>query len=303
MQMQVVIIATLALLLALTASHLFFVKRELRRMAKTITAIDHTGSNERLRIEWGERAVVDLTIAINRLFQQAGVQRREMQQTTADLQQALANLSHDLRTPLTSVIGYLDLAQKSHKDSDAQQRYLHIAKERAEALNQMVNALFELSRLEAGNVPFSPERISLNSILTEELAAFFSEFEAAGLTPEVVLPQQNLYVFADAVAIHRVVENLLKNMLRHGAGKVSITMEPAEKTVHLAFRNAAPALKAEDVPQLFARSFVGDPTRGSGSTGLGLAIAKALVQKNGGEIDAALKEDMLTIQLSFPILS
>lgn len=292
------VLLALALVVALVRHRLL--RRELGRMAAGMEAIRGQETNRQLTIGFQDGGLARLATAINAQYDDVDRDRAAHRTAMDEMRQSMADISHDLRTPLTSVLGYLKLLRKGGNTPAQAEHYLGVACARAESLNRLVGGLFELSRLESGGYVFDHQRLDAAAALGEELAATYAQFEAGGELPAVELAEDPLWVVGDAGALGRVFANILQNMLRHGRAPMAVCGGREGEEVVFRFSNRAPGLTQEDVSQLFGRFFTGDRMRSGENTGLGLTIVREFTGQMGGRIEAELEEGTLTFTLCWP---
>ena len=175
---------------------------------------------------------------------------------------------------------------------------MEVAERRAKTLETMINGFFELSMIETPQYPLAIETVDFTAVLAQHLAERYERFRSGGITPEVDIPAEAVKVFADFNALNRIIANLLGNVLQHANGRVSIRLHKDGKTATLEISNSAENLSSEDVDKLFDRFYTADKVRNGASSGLGLPIVKALVEKMGGTVTAGLAEGILAIRLT-----
>jgi len=222
---------------------------------------------------------------LRRLRQQYGNGGRE-------LKEAVTNVSHDLRTPLTAICGYLELLERRDLDPDTA-RYLALIAERAEAMKRLTEELLHCSV--AAEEELRPEPVDLNAAVEESVAALYGALTQAGIRPDVVLPGERVVRTLDRAALSRVLGNLLGNALKYSAGDLSVALS-AVGTITLS--NSAPGLDEVTVGRLFDRFYTVES--GRVSTGLGLSIARTLTERMGGTITARYGAGRLWVELCLP---
>lgn len=233
-----------------------------------------------------------LASSLNRQLQQLRSIRRRYQTGDRELMDAVTNISHDLRTPLTAIRGYLDLISRDDLTPEVQ-RYLTLIGGRVDAMTQLTEELFRYSVLQStGDLTF--ESIDLRAAVEEAAAGFYSALTSRGITPEISLPEAPVIRQLDRGAISRVLENILNNALKYSAGDLQIVLET---TGEFRFSNTAPDLDEVSVGRLFDRYYSIEAAHHS--TGLSLAIARALVEQMGGSIGAAYQGNILTVWVRF----
>lgn len=204
----------------------------------------------------------------------------------------VAGISHDLRTPLTAMIGYLELLQALPLSSDARRYTIHL-EERTRAMKRLTQELLAYSA--AASVPaLRLQSVDLRRALEETLLAFYGAFESRGITPQLHLTERRVERQLDPDALSRVLGNILTNALRHGEGDLFVSLE---ENGTMTFSNTASGLDSVSVGRLFDRFYTVES--GRGSSGLGLSIAKLLTEQMGGKIHASFSEGRLTVTLLF----
>lgn len=229
-----------------------------------------------------------LANAINIQLRKLCAERHRFRQGDIELKNAVTNISHDLRTPLTAICGYLDLLEREEK-SEAAGRYLSQIKNRTEALKSLTEELFQYSVVTSSQ-DLKPERMDMVRALEESLLSFYGVMQEKGIQPNISLPEEPIYRELDASALNRVFSNIISNAVKYSDGDFAVTMK---EDGSITFVNSAKKLDAVTVGRLFDRFYTVDA--GRNSTGLGLSIAKLLTERMGGHIEAAFEADRLHI--------
>lgn len=287
----------LAALCAVLGLRLYALEKDIRSCARQL----RKDEGARVRMAAPNRAAEDLLSAVNRLLELREADEAEHRRQEHSIRQQISNISHDLRTPLTSILGYLQLLEGDSLTVEERREYLGIVRGRAKALQSLITSFYDLSRLEGGEYPLSREKVDLYHVLSELVAEFYNDFEQSGFDMTVELAPGLPAVTADPAGVLRVFTNLIRNALEHGQKRMSIFLYRQEETVVSAFSNDAAGLTREDVEHVFDRFFTADKMRTGQSTGLGLAIVKALVGQMGHRVTAALDGEMFTVQVRWRI--
>lgn len=290
----IVLICSLALAALCLLAYLLVLRHSLREAAEELDEKLRTDTNTLISISSGDRAMQSLVTHINRQLQALRRERLRLHSGNAELTAAVTNISHDLRTPLTALCGYLDLLEQEPQ-TEAAARYLTVIRERTDAMRALMEELFRYSVLTATADELHTEPVCLNDVLEQSLAGFYGALSARGITPSVQLPEEKVIHPLDAAALRRVFDNILSNAAKYSDGDLAVVLAPDGKVT---FSNRASALSRVEAARLFDRFYTVDSARGS--TGLGLSIAKLLTEKLHGTISADYENETLRICIAFP---
>lgn len=269
-------------------------RRSLKSAAKQLRELELTGSNVRVRLRTPNAPAEELLDAVNILLELRQAERSASLERERSLRRQIANVSHDLRTPLTAICGYLELLDKGDKTPE-QARYLALIAGRAEAMKRLTEELLRYSVAAGGEEELCLEPVDLNAAVEEAVAFFYGAFVERGIAPAVSLPEERIVRQLDRAALSRVLGNLLNNALKYSGGDLSVVLEPDGS---ITLSNAAPELDEVQVGRLFDRFYTVESARRS--TGLGLSIARSLTERMGGTIAARYEEGRLAVALFFP---
>lgn len=285
-----------AVLLAL----LLLERQGLGRLRDDLRTISHSGKdtpNKRLTLPAPGRSLEALVHEINALMDEKQAVQVESLRREKALRQQIANISHDLRTPLTAILGYTQLLKDPALPAEDRAEYLAVVEKRSHTLQTLLTGFYDLSRMESGEYPLSLSPVALHPILCELLAAFYEDFMAKGVHLEVDLEDNLPEVAADAGAVTRIFTNLIQNALKHGGQRLEIRQYTEENTVVTLFANEAGGLTEADVASIFDRFFTADRMRTGQNTGLGLAIVKNLAETMGHQVSASLDGSLFSIHV------
>ena len=212
----------------------------------------------------------------------------QQQQAEQAYKRLMTSLSHDVKTPLASLVGYLEAVEGGLVTGAEKDEYIHVAVEKAHRLKQFVASLFEWVKLDAGEQVYHFGVFDLNEITRNSIAEWVPMLEAAGVEYEIEIPETEYPVRLDPSAYTRVLNNLLQNVLAHsGASHVRLHVTKGEKEVQIEVADNGKGVSPDDLPHLFERMYQCDQSRADGGNGLGLSIAKELVGAHQGTITAA----------------
>ncbi|MBD3298721.1 MAG: HAMP domain-containing protein, partial [candidate division Zixibacteria bacterium] len=247
--------------------------------------VQHSGRDEIDRV--GEQ--------LNRMTESLAQSRDHVERMDQQRRQLLADISHELSTPLTSIRGYAEtLSQPDMPLSDEERRqYLVNILHESQRMGLLVNDLLELARLESGSAGLSPERLDWAALCRNTIDRYRPRFERAGLQIDGPPPDQEVWITADGRRLEQMFENLLVNSLRYvpSGGSVQVSIEGSDAgRYRLTVADDGPGFSEDDLPHIFDRFYRADPARSDSGTGLGLAIVKEIAQQHGGSVSAANRE-------------
>jgi signal transduction histidine kinase len=289
--LYVTIVSITVLLYVLT--RLYFLKKEIKRATRQINELNKNGTEKKIDIRYFDRDFEKLAEEINNQIDLTKKAKAEKRVTENELKQAISYISHDIRTPMTSILGYIQLLESDEITPEMRKEYTCIIKNGAMRLKVLLDDFFELSIIEQADYPVKMEMIKLNHLILEVLLGFYEEFNKSNLEPTINIPDHDIIIMADPSAVKRVIENLVVNAIRHSSGNVMIQLEKLNTSVQLTISNSVNQLSEQDLYHMFDRFYKADKTRTGKGTGLGLPIAKSLMEKMNGGLTAELKENKL----------
>ncbi len=292
----VIILVVLCLLLA---GYIGALNLEVKRMSEILKTISTSQTNGEVYTLTSNRQFQQLARRINIMLMNQRRRERRLKKADEAFKESVTGISHDLRTPLTSVSGYLQMIRSDKTPVEKKIEYFHIIEGRLAALLSLLDELFEYTRLELEQPVLQQEKLNLGAVLAEQLALYYQEFTDKGITPQIEIPEKPVTVFCDKASLERILQNLIKNALVHGEGGLWVTLECREGFAAVGFANNAGQSTA-DPERLFDRFYTADKSRSGKSTGLGLSIVRQLTERMGGLVEAQKQADMLTITVSFP---
>ena len=242
-----------------------------------------TDTNILIDISSSDKNVRRLANTINGQLRKLRTERRRFQQGDLELKNAVTNISHDLRTPLTALCGYLELLEQEEK-SETVNRYIEIMKDRVDILTQLSEELFRYSVIISTKDNITKEQVIINTVLEESIAAFYTVLTERNIVPEIQISEIKVVRMLDRSALSRVFSNLISNVIKYSDGDLKIILSENGK---IEFSNMASGLDEIQVGRLFDGFYTVEAARKS--TGLGLTISKTLVEQMKGTISAHTK--------------
>lgn len=290
-QFWLVIFMSAGIITAL-ALKIYLMKKSAREIRDSFAEKTATDTNTLIDISSSDRDMRLLADSVNIQLKNLREQRLRYEMGDAELKNAVVNISHDLRTPITAVSGYLSLLEKEEK-SETVCRYIDIIKNRTEAMTALTEELLRYSVIVSGENN-APCKLNLCEALEESTAAFYAALTEKHIVPVITMPEKKVMRSLDKDALSRVFANLFGNAVKYSDGDLAVTLTESGK---ITFENTASALDKVQVGRLFDRFYTVETARRS--TGLGLSIAKTLTEQMGGSITADYqnKKLIITIQL------
>lgn len=293
MEVICVLIAVIIVLVAIIIGY----KREFRRINKEIT--NNLDEYVNIKTKSVDKDVEILVQNINLIFDSKQKVVAEKKKNEEELRASITNMSHDLRTPLTSIMGYLQMIRSEKASETDKKEYMDIVEKRTRSLQQLISSFYDLSRIEGNEYNFNYKKVNLSNVLCENIALFYNDFINNSIEPVIEIEEGIKEIISDEGAITRIFSNLIGNMIKHGENFVKITLKQENDVIITEFINKATGLTQENVDKLFDRFYTVDNSRSDRNTGLGLYITKILVEKLGHNIKANLKEDNLVISITW----
>jgi signal transduction histidine kinase len=284
------------LLMFIFLLRLAWIKKEVRRLSAQVERFHQGLSGKKVDIALLDKDIEELAGNINQLIDLAVQSNRDRIRSDRELRQAIANMSHDLRTPLTAIIGYTKLLEVSTVTDEKRQEYMSIIRATADRLHTLLHEFFELSLVQSTEYHLKLEPVQMNALLWEVLTGFYDQFIENQIEPDLQITEEPLIADVDPSAVKRVFENLISNVIRHTTGTVAIGLKENEGNILLIIKNQADNLSEQDIDKLFDRFYTADRSRSSRRTGLGLSIAYSLMLKMNGRLTARLQDGCLEMR-------
>lgn len=302
---NIILILSAAVMLLAVVAALFcvlFLKqrkniREARRQMEFI--YDNPDINLQLKLAVPDRNTEKLLACFNRyidLFQRKNISYKKQEKK---LRQEMANISHDLRTPLTSILGYMDILEKDMVTGEERAEYIAVVNRKAEIMKNIVESFYELSTAEADDYKIFREEILMYDLMCDTLLAFQNDFESRNIEVRLDLQENAGTLMTDRHIAIRVISNLIQNALRYAKSWTEISMKRVGGDIIVTFSNDTDGITEADIEHIFERTYTADKARTKGQMGLGLAISKKLMEMQHGNIDAGITEGVFRIIVTF----
>lgn len=276
-------------------------QRQVRDICRQLAFLMKHDSNMLINREFDMGGIGTLSDRLNEFLELRRKEKQHYQEKETLIADTYTNLSHDIRTPLTSLDGYFQLMEECENVED-QKRYLNIIHERIHSLNEMLEELFTFTKLknESYNLELMP--CCINRILKETVFSYYDDWVRMEIQPDIRITEEQLHIYGNRQGVNRVIQNVIKNGLDHGEKKISIVLERDQDRAALRIGNQVTHPEQIDVEHVFDRFYKADAARSKTSTGLGLSIAREFVKRMNGEIGAKIEENEFIVEMSFPIV-
>lgn len=294
--MEIFIIIVLSAAVCVLAVKLFSLKHRISLVSKQLDDEKNALITTQLKGDVFE----DVVHKINVMKENEHKTKVEINKEQAALKQAIADISHDIRTPLTSVVGYLQLAEKS-AENEEQRADIEIALERAKYCSTLVNDFFELSVIDSKGIDPVMESVDVNDILCELILANFPNFEAKGITPRFEDSGNPVYARADKKMLTRVIQNLISNGIKYSSDRLEISLEETKNAVKISLTNPISDYDI-DVEKIFDKFYQSGKARTANGAGIGLYVCRQFVMAMDGMICASLENGLLTVTVTLDMV-
>ena len=292
MNISLLIITIILFLICIfLAVKLYVIKQSIKEIEKSFSKILRTDTNNIIAISSSDKDIKNLTINLNNNLSELRGQKLQYKNGNQELKKIITNISHDLRTPLTAIKGYVDLIEQE-KLSNNQKEYLKVIQKKSNELTELTGQLFEYTKLMDIDVKIKKEECCINEILEETLVSYYSIFKEQNIIPNISICSTKVYKIVNKISIIRVFENILSNVVKYSNGDLKVEMQ---ENGTITFSNKATSLDETTVQKIFDRYFSVENAKES--TGIGLSIAKQLVELNNGSIKAKYVNGYLIIEI------
>lgn len=274
-------------------TYIINMKNEIKNISKQVK--NSKGKYINVHTKAIDTSIEELVVDINYLYNESQKVNARNKNIEEEIRRSIANMVHDLRTPLTSITGYIQLIKSEETTEDEKKEYMEIVKKRTKRLGDLISSFYDLSRLHSNEYNFNLKKVNLTTILSDNIALYYNDFIKNDVEPAIKIDENISCIISDEEAVNRVFSNLIANMLKHGDGNIKISLIEKESYILSEFSNFAPNLDKSNVDKLFDRFYTVDKSRTNENTGLGLSITKTFVEGLGNEIKSEIIDGNLKI--------
>lgn len=272
--------------------------KEINSICEQVRFLINNNSRMRINTSFSIKTFMEFAEIINNFLDSYHNKEKAYINKEKYLQNTIRGLSHDIRTPLTSLDGYLQLIA-NNKENINNDKYFSIMRNRISSLNNILDQLFTFVKLQENEYKLEMEKIDFTSLALQTLFNYYEDFKFRNIEPKINFPNKKIFINANTDALERIFQNIYKNILEHGQNPISLSISEDEKKLIFVSKNKTKDGLTINKDDLFKEFYKASNSRNGSSTGLGLAITKALVEKLNGKITADISDNYFAIEISF----
>ena len=261
------------------------IQKQLKEISQKLEKIQDTDSDENIMMFTDEQALMELLVQINRLLENQRKMKVDYRRSQISVKKMLSNISHDIKTPMTVILGYLEIMRIN---GDKEDEMLLKVEQKAKRVMELINQFFTLAKLEAGDMELEISRINICEVCRENILDFYELLKQKEFQVEVKIPEEAVFIMGNKEALHRILYNLISNVIRYGLdGRyLGLVLRSVKNDVYIDVIEKGKGIEKEFAGNVFERLFTMEDSRNRRiqGNGLGLTIAQTLAQQLGGEI-------------------
>lgn len=261
------------------------IQKQLKEISQKLEKIQDTDSDENIMMFTDEQALMELLVQINRLLENQRKMKVDYRRSQISAKKMLSNISHDIKTPMTVILGYLEIMRIN---GDKEDEMLLKVEQKAKRVMELINQFFTLAKLEAGDMELEISRINICEVCRENILDFYELLKQKEFQVEVKIPEEAVFIMGNKEALHRILYNLISNVIRYGLDGwyLGLVLRSVKNDVYIDVIDKGKGIEKEFAGNVFERLFTMEDSRNRRiqGNGLGLTIAQTLAQQLGGEI-------------------
>lgn len=295
---MVVIIVLLTAVAVAMALILISLLSQMKSIRSQVHFISRNDTNKRISFYGKSRSFRRLAKDINEIIDSYDERHDRILREDKEIKDTLTNMSHDIRTPLTSLKGYFELLDQTD-DPEERKKYTNIIYGRIESLSEILETMFLYTKVSNVNFKISIDPIECSKIILETMFEYYDDFQEKGYDVDIDV-DEGIRILGNEQSLKRIMQNLIRNSLVHGGGDVKLSVKPEEgKKVKIILDNLLEEGQHPDPNRVFDRYYKGDASRHTGSSGVGLSVVKKLVESMNGDITAFVGDGRFRIEMTF----
>ncbi len=298
-QTLMILIAVLVAVALTLSMFLFSLLSQMKSIRSQVHFISRNDTNKRITFYGQSRGFRRLAKDINEILDSYDERHSKILQEDKEIKDTLTNMSHDIRTPLTSLKGYFELLEQTD-DPEERSKYSSIIRGRIESMSEILETMFLYTKVSNVNYKIDLDGIDCSKTVLETMFEYFDDFQEKGQEVDVDV-DEDLKIIGNEQSLKRIMQNLIRNSLVHGDGDVKLSVKPINdnKNIRISIENVMKPDEIPDAARVFDRYYKGDASRHTGSSGVGLSVVKKLVDSMGGDIKAIVKDGIFRIEMTF----
>ena len=293
-----IIVVILSIILLFLMAYLFLIKRELKRIKKELDLVLSRKTNSLVHVEFTTKEIKELVDCINKHLTNINDKESKLEKKNTNFIKMIRNISHDLRTPLTSSLGYVNLILNSNEKEQEKIKNLKIVEERLKRLSELIDSFFEFTKVLSNDQTIELANVNLVGIMEKSISNHYEDFQELKRMIEFKTPKRKILLNTNEIMLTRVFDNLIRNAYKHSSSNLKIEILEEKNKNKIKFTNDLISEEI-DVDQIFDEFYTVDISRTKGNTGLGLAISKEFVEQLNGTIQAKKSHNKLIITITF----
>ena len=284
------------------SARFFLLSKNIREAREDLKEVcEDIERNRRLTLASPNKDLEDLLKEMNNYLEKTQMEKIKSTRREKEIRKEIENISHDLRTPLTSILGYLELIKDEDITKEEKYEYISIVERKSRDLKDLIQSFYDLSRLEANEYKVNIKTIDIHKELMEQLLIYYNDFYKKGIDVEIDIGEEEINIQGDLNIIGRILDNLIQNAIKYAKDTFKVCMKQSNDNIDIIFSNNAENLEEADGEKLFKRFYMKDKSRNNQSSGLGLTITKLLVETMNGNIRAEIKDDFIYFKITFKV--
>lgn len=274
-------------------------RRQIREICRQLSYMQKETTNKRIQTDLSKKEIINLAEQINHLADRKEEEGLSVKRKEQQLKETLANISHDIRTPLTSMKGFFELCAE---DSEPEKRtyFEQTIREKMDDLTVLLEELFTYTKLQNESYELQLMPQDFTKLVLDSLFSFYGQWKEKGISPKLSVDENTAMVCCNDTAVRRVLSNILRNAMLHGDGDIKICYHVKNDSVIFLCSNGFRNTEEPDMDRVFERFYKADSARRESSSGLGLSIARELAQRMNGRMDARTEDRRFLVETVFP---
>lgn len=273
-------------------------RRQIHEICRQLEFMQKETTNKRIRTDLSKKEIINLAGKINRMADRQEEESLSIKSKEQQLKETLANISHDIRTPLTSMKGFFELYTQEG-EPEKKEYFEQVIREKMDDLTVLLEELFTYTKLQNETYELQLVQHDFTKLVLDSLFSFYGQWKEKGISPVLSVDEDTVMVLCNDTAVRRVLSNILRNAMLHGDGEIEICYQVKKDGVLFRCCNGFQSAEEPDMERVFERFYKGDSARRESSSGLGLSIAKELALRMDGSMEARTEEGRFLVEITF----